>query len=338
MSDATVVQSQEVVTVTEASTPSTHNNVLEAQGLTEVSEADLMGSEPETPELTTAPSEPLVETPPKEIIADEPKVEDEPVVEPTKTPKGFVPLEAIHEVRGENKYLKQRISELSALLSSKPVESPVEPVEPEDTFEELSDDEFLALSDTSPKDALLYMKQLSQVNEQKRQAEITFSQQQSLYNAVSAEMEQYVPGLFNSEDPTVADEFRDFATSIGFTDELFYLTNPSTQVMLPGQKNPALLGDAAAKIVKVLATVKKSLSESNAGKSAPVDLVAIKAEMYKEVEAEIMAKVKTGQPFRSLSTMPTSEETRPEFSSAVLTEAQFMKLTSKEQDLYLAGQ
>jgi len=336
----------EGTTVTEASAPvvSTASTVMEQQGLTEVSEADLRGPSSEASASTetesqTAPPEPAKEQEPKEAteVKTEEKSEEakeNPVEEEKagiKTPKGYVPTAALHEVRGENKYLKSQIAELTKQLSAnqQPQSSTTE--EAQDTFVQLSDDEFVALSEESPKDALLYMKQLNQYNEDRRIQESITQQTQKLYDSVSKEMETIVPGLFS--DDTVAEEFRSFAETIGFTEDLFYLTNPSTMVIMPGESEPTLLGDQAAKLIKLLANVKQG--------QKPVvvpDLEKIKSDLRKEIETEILAKVKSGESFKSLSSAPNTQTNRPEFSDKMLSEAAFMRLSSKEQEIYLAGQ
>jgi len=327
-------------TVTEASTPAVTNasSVLEQHGLVEVSEADLRGPGPEAsvsiePPAQTAPPEPAKETEPikeEEKKTEELSPEDKAAAEKTesKVPKGFVPTSALHEVRGENKYLKSQIAELTKQLNSG---QPATVESPEDTFTVLTDEEFIALSDESPKEALLYMKHLNHHNEQKRVQETLTTQTQKLFDSVSKEMESVVPGLFS--DDAVADEFRTFAETVGFTEDLFYLTNPSTMVILPGETEPVLLGDQAAKLIRVLATVKQGQKPTEVP-----DLAKIEANLRTKIETEILAKVKSGDTFRSLSAMPNAQETRPEFSDKVLSEAEFMKLSPKEQELYLSGQ
>jgi hypothetical protein len=326
--------SEETVSVVEASAPEeTSVDILSQQGLETVSEDELRGS---AQEETPATSEPTAE----DATAEETKenenedknlaqeVTEETSEEPVKPPKGFVPTAALHEVRGENKFLKQQIAELTAALKT-PVQEASQEIHQEDEFQVLSDEEFQELADESPKDALMYMKQLQQHTEFQRQSEIQTQRTQQLYDAVSRDMEDAVPGLFNTASQA-SDDLREFAQGIGFTDELFYLTNPSTQIILPGQSEPILLGAQAAKILRVIATMKNA-------QPTKVDVEAIKESVRKDLEKSIIGKVKQGTDFKSLAAVPTSEESRPEFSDKVLSEAQFMKLSTKEQELYLAG-
>jgi len=321
--------SEEIVPVVEASAPEeTSVDILSQQGLETVSEDELRGS---AQEETPATSEPTAEDATTEETEDKnlaQEVTEETSEEPVKPPKGFVPTAALHEVRGENKFLKQQIAELTAALKT-PAQEASQETRQEDEFQTLSDEEFQELADESPKDALMYMKQLQQHTEFQRQSEIQTQRTQQLYDAVSRDMEEAVPGLFDTASQA-SDDLREFAQGIGFTDELFYLTNPSTQIILPGQSEPVLLGAQAAKILRVIATMKNA-------QPTKVDVEAIKESVRKDLEKSIIGKVKQGTDFKSLAAVPTSEESRPDFSDKVLSEAQFMKLSTKEQELYLAG-
>ena len=338
---------------TEASAPMSNSAVVELQGLTEVSEAELMGFTPEAAEEKSAPPESLAEetkpveekpkdTPLKEVVKEETPKEETPKEEPVKPPKGFVPIAAIHEVRGENKYLKEQLAEIKAQLENRPV-TPVVTETPEpsefDDFSELSDAEFQELATDSPAEALLYMKQLNKYQEFKRksaeetqQAAAAQEYLDTVFEKTNSEMEQIVPGIFDPESPA-GTEFREFAVDLGFTDDMFYLTNPATQIILPGETEPLLLGEQAAQVIRLLANAKTKVSATQV-----VDVEKIKAETRAIVEAEFLAKIKTGQPFRSLSDVPVSNENRPEFKGKELSEAEFARLNAKEQELYLAGE
>jgi len=299
--------------VTEASTPNIFNDVLAQQGLVDVSEADLMGLD-STPGETPAPPEPSVQ----KDVPLEPAVVPEPAesVVPEKPPKGFVPIAAIHEVRGENKYLKEQISQLTekVTLLSQTVNTPPAVVQaPEsskfDDFVALTDEEFTALATDSPVDALEYVKQFNEFTEFKRQkaeseraaAEAKLADESyqdyvaQVFESTGRAMEQVVPGLLNPESPE-AIAFQDFASSLGFTEELYYLTNPATQIILPDQKEPLLLGEHAAQIISVLAAARNF---------KPVDEAALTAKIRAELEIEILNKIKSGNTdFRSLSSIP----------------------------------
>ena len=287
--------------------------------------------------------------------AEAKKLEDEKSQTP---PKGYVPLKAVQEVRGENKYLKDRIKELEA---NPPKPAPVdEPAKKESAlpkdFKVLSDNDYANLVDDDPKDALMYMKNLGIHQEEKRQAaadeqqkswdarELAANQKetQKIFDATSEKMEELVPGIFDKESPA-AKELSDFALELGFTDDMYYLTNPETRIILPGETEPLLLGEQAASIVQTLTTARTKLNES---KEKAVDEVKLREDIKKEVEielresigAEFLAKFKKSsseEEFRSLDSVPSTETA--EFGDKVLSMNELNKLSEKEQEAYLAG-
>lgn len=348
--EGTLTRTDASITVTEASAPheTSVSQVASSQGLQEVSEAELMGIESDAPEKTPAISEPLAteEKPPEEQQVEEKPPEEKPPEEQApaeKPPKGYVPLAAVHEVRGENRYLKQQLAELSAKLAQVPViQTPEVKAEVSKfaDFKELSDDEFTALAAEDAPEALAYMKKLADfrdytraTQEQQRQAEYEASMAQQIFADTHAAMEEVVPGLLVAGSP-VAAEFKEFAVGLGFTDDMFYLTDPSTRIILPGETEPLLLGEQAAQVIRVLANARKATTAAQ----PVISREAIEAELRPKIEAELLSKLKTTTPaFRSLSDVPDSSETRPEFSNKTLSEAEFAKLSAKEQALYLAG-
>jgi len=337
------ISQQRAESVLEASAPTIHDVVVQQQGLTEVSEAELRGeSEDSTGEQSANPEPSEKSKEPEENEEANQAILDK--VKADKVPKGFVPLAAVHEVRGENKYLKEQIASLSAKiesLSKTAVNVAPPTAEPSEfeSFEQLSDSEFLELASDSPSEALLYMNKLNKFQEftrQKAESERAVQSQQeylaSIYEKTNLQMEEVVPGIFDPESPT-ASEFRDFAVDLGFTEDMFYLTNPATRVILPGETEPLLLGDQAADFIKLLANAKTKLASTQS-----VDVNAIRAELRKEIEADIMSKIKSNTPFRSISDIPSSNNDRPEFTGKMLSSDEFARLSEKEQELYLAGE
>lgn len=348
MSGTALSTNAESLVVAPEAAPVESSFVLEQQGLTEVSEAELMGEESEA-QSTPGTSDPLAEESALEEKAEgkkeeeekkDPEPEQEPVEKPEKPPTGYVPLKAVKEAREENRYLKEQLSQLNAKieeLAKSKAEPEVKEPSKFDDFQTLSDEEFQDLAAEDPAQALVYMKQLSEFNEYKReqseadrQAEQQKEYLENVFAIANAEMEKAVPGIFDADSP-VASEFRDYAVGLGFTDDMFYLTNPATQIILPGETTPLLLGEQAAQILKVLA---------NARSAAPVKAVdeqAIEQRLRAKIEAEVLSKLKSGPAYKSLSDVPQSNEDRVEFGDKVLSPQQFEKLTEKEQEAYLAG-
>ena len=272
-----------------------------------------------------------------------------------KPPKGFVPLSAITEARGENRYLKEQNKALEARLvaleaGEKSGEKPagIKSNVPEG-FKVLSPEEFKALAKDDPTEGLLYMQNLvayqaDQVNSKvdtKLNAKDSESFQREYAQIVEttvAQMEEAVPGIFD-KNSTAAADLATFAESIGFDKDMYYLTNPETKIILPGDSEPLLLGEQAASILRVLASAKAGMSKEIAVSEAQ------KAAILKEhgdalrtrIEAEVLAKIKSDpNNFRSLTSVPAAAgDTK--FGSTILTTAELSKLTAEEQEAYLSG-
>jgi len=254
-----------------------------------------------------------------------------------KPPKGYVPLAAVHEARGEIRSLKERLQSLEAQLANKPVKA-VEEVHVED-FELLSDDQFEELADDNPAQAIIYQRKLAAYEaskraaaEQARQQEEFAVEYEAVLNASAEAMEKVAPGIFDKDQP-IQKELMDFAETIGFTEDMYYLTNPSTKIILPGETEPLLLGEQAASILGLLVNVK--------AKTAPQDTTALETKLRTEITAELMKKFKTADPntFRGINQVPKSDSEIPSgsFAGKVLTTDQLAKLTPAEYERYLAG-
>lgn len=257
----------------------------------------------------------------------------------TETPKGFVPLAAVHEARGEIKYLKEQLATMQTQVSNLQAK-PAEEAAVEDDFEVLTDDQFEDLADDNPAAAAIYLRKLSVYESKQREAADQVKMQDefereydSILDMSIAEIEKAVPGIYD-DNSTVKTELMDFADGLGFTEDLYYLTNPSTKIILPGESEPLLLGEQAASILAMLANAKQ--------KTAPPDNSALEEKLRTEITAELMKKFKTQDTneFRGLSQVPKTDSETPEpssFAGKVLTTEQLSKLTDAEYEAYLAG-
>lgn len=309
------------------------DDLINSFGLTSVTNEELHGEE--APEEVVEPAEEekveeTTEEAKEEAVEPEGEKTETPPPKVEPPPKGFVPTAALREAREELRELKERIKNLE---QSKAVPPPV-PEEPKSTFKVLTKAEFAELSEESPREALLYMAELDEYKEAQRaqqQKQLQQSQRQAEAERVINEsvklMSEAVPGIFD-EGSTVQQELTEFAQEIGFTKDMFYLTNPETLVILPGETEPVYLGSQAASILKMLATTRQKVT-------AKQDMTAIR----KEIEAEMLAKLKTsgGKKFTSLADIPTSK-TDPQISKSSVSELEFAKMSKEEQRAYLTGQ
>jgi hypothetical protein len=271
-----------------------------------------------------------------------------------KPPKGYVPLAAVQEARNENKFLKEQ---LKALQESKAPAKKEEAKEEApksnvpDGFKVLSNAEFKELADDDPTEALLYMQNLNIYQEEQRQAQMKEQQEalrardeadnkaklQSIFNETTKKMEEFVPGLFD-EDSKAHEELAEFAKDLGFTDDMYYLTNPETQIILPGDTKPLLLGEQAASVIQTLATARNKINELSKAVDKEAIEKEVEARLRKEIEAEFLTKFKKSSSedeFRSLDQVPSTETA--DFSGKVLSMAELNKLSVAEQEAYLSG-
>ena len=385
----------------DAGTTPTEESVAAAQGLTEVSEADLMGTEdPESNEDPKGDEDPKEgdkdpeegdedpkegdedpkgdEDPagdkdpeegdedPKEGDKDpeegdkDPKKKDKtekgsdepaaPKSKPDKPPKGFVPTKALREARGENTFLKGKLETLQDQILALQDQIFNPPAKKEGTtelepFEELSAKEYAALVEDSPANALIYMQKLNQFQndrhlqerETDKTAQAKVAETQIMTEATQA-MEKLAPGIFDKESE-IHDQLVEFADTLGFSEDMFYLTNPGTQIILPGETEPLYLGDQAASMLGVLVSAQKQQGET--AKKAEVsddERKTLTKTIRAEVEKELMAKFKTDKEgtFKSLQQLSKAND-RKDFGTSVLTDVEFAKLTDAEQEQYLSG-
>jgi len=349
MNGATVVStdSTESTESTESTTQLSESDMLMAsQGITSFSEAELRGEDLVKEPEADKPDETAKETKTGLAEEDKPKEDTEATEETTansepqaeKTPKGFVPLAAVHEARGEIRYLKEKLQDVQNQLARKaePIQTETEVAE---DFEVLTDDQFEELADDNPAQAIIYQRKLAAyeaskraATEQARQQEEFAVEYEAVLNASAEAMEKVAPGIFDKDQP-IQKELMDFAETIGFTEDMYYLTNPSTKIILPGETEPLLLGEQAASILGLLVNVK--------AKTAPQDTTALETKLRTEITAELMKKFKTADPntFRGINQVPKSDSEIPSgsFAGKVLTTDQLAKLTPAEYERYLAG-
>ena len=265
-------------------------------------------------------------------------------------PKGYVPLAAVKEAREENRYLKDQISQMNNRFDTlaKPGDKPEAKTDPD--FEVLSKADYATLAEDDPGAALIYQHDLISHNESiraqaddARNAEYAAEETQNIIDTATEAMEKVAPGIFEDGSEVQA-ELMTFAEELGFSDDMYYLTNPSTQIILPGQTETLLLGDQAASILSVLVSAKNKISsaskvtaETDATKATEV--AELTASIRKEVETELLAKFKkeTGTEFKSLTSIPKSKDGREFSKTDNLTEAQLAKLPADEYERYLSG-
>lgn len=314
----------------------------------EVSEAELMGSEPEEKgeDSGTVPAEPAEPAKPKEVAKD--SKEEDTEKEETKAPVGFVPKGALQEEREKRKQAQAEIDRLRQQLESKP---PIEELKPEEKQKELLKSvglpaDFKILSE-SEEDALMeedlfaynkYQRALRKVErashetaeKQRVEAEISAKTGQVVEGAVRR-METAVPGIHDPESE-INKNLTEFATSHGFDAEyLNALTDPKTMFLPANGKAPMYLGDGAAALVEFIHNTFKAQDQT-------LNRAAMEKEITEKVTTELMKKFKSpgsdSKTFKSLGDAPGST---PDIVGGKFSEKDFAKMTAEEQRVALGG-
>lgn len=343
--------------------PSEEQAIMAAQGLEEISEDLLKGTDDEVEETEVEETEDeeteVEETKAEETEAEETEVEETEVeeteveeteveeteveeteVEETvkKTPKGYVPLQALHETRSALKEAKTDIEDLKQMvqdLKSKPTETE------EPSFKVLTDEEFDELASEDPLEAVRYQRrerkhlqeQADLVQADKEAADIEESNLRFIDDVTTAEianMAKLVPGL-HDEAPEAREAFKAKAVKAGFTNDMFFLTDPGTKVIVRGETEPKLLGSLATSVMAVLAGIKDT---------AEPDTIALEAKLRKTITAELITKFKAGgtKAFKSLTDAPKTSTKKQKSKHTNLSESELANLSEADQEKYLSGE
>jgi len=291
-------------------------------------------------------------------VKDDSTKDDSTKEDPKKSsvPEGHVPLAALHQARGEITRLKGELSAVRAQKSEPQSERLVTAKESEEfkDFSVVTKAKLAERFEDDPVGAAEYTDKLGKYydfkNRESRQK--TLDEQSAKdqeaheaalveeYDRASGEMEEVLPGLFSNDE--VQEGITTFAESLGFGENLFFLTNPTTQVILPGGDTPVPLGARAAAMLRTLVTARTKLTESK-----PVDTKALETKIRVEVEKEIrgelekeyLAKVKAharGDKYTSLDDVPTADADRA-LSGKVLSENDISRLSPAALEEYLKG-
>lgn len=352
MADKTTSQATPAVEAAQAATPepASFDNTIdvsaesEAQATTgfeglfdteNVSEAELMGEEG-TPEQVTEPDPKPSETKGAEPSpAKDEKKADEPVVEEGKPPKGFVPIQALHQERGQRQLLSQEMarirSELEAIKSGKATAPDVpkpDLVGPE--FKVLSEAEFDALLEEDPVEAIKYDRKLRAHEAKEAQKAQSANQEQSLIERSIGMMAEAVPGLYD-EGSDVNAKLSNFAVEKGFMDldGLALVTDPRTRIIDANGK-PRMLGETASYLVVMLNNLFQEVSKDDGNKALTEK---IRAEVTKEVLSKIT--LPAGAEHHSIGDIPG--DAGDTINLSLLSEADFAKLSEADQRRLLGG-
>ncbi len=340
-----------------------------SMGLVAVSEADLgKEAEPEEPseiedtddseplededkaEETEAPEEETTEEPEEEETAEE-----EPEADTAKPPKGYVPLQALHEARTAISRLQAEKTELKAKLYEATKPQKIEPSLVTETevskfkdFKVLSKAEAAALMEDNATAGLEYVEKLSEymdfssrlAKQQVLDAAVKSKEAQEeaelarVVDDVCAECERLIPGIF-ADDRVVANDWAEFAESKGFSEELFPLLSPTTLVS-PVGKEPFRIGKNVVGLLKMIMELRKAPSKDDLKKQIRTELTTeLKAELGDKAVADIKSKKAKAPAKPQMHDIPDAAKSTPKL--VVLSDKAYEKLSEQDKQRYLMG-
>lgn len=222
-----------------------------------------------------------------------------------KPPKGYVPIQALREVRATVAELRAQVK----ALEDRAITSKSTPITEPDFmgFKELSESDEKALFAEDPAAGVEYLNQKMKVMVARTaEAQAQYRDEQELERA-RLELEKVAPDIF--DDDEVQEEYRVAAETHGLDESAFYLTDPKTRVILPSGET-RYLGADAAKVLSLVAALVKSGKPSGALKKPAT---------------------------KSVRKIPSTKDT-PSIKGRVYTPAEFAKLSGPEQHRYLSGE
>ena len=294
-----------------------------------VSDAELMGEEAES-----ETKEETVSSPPKD--EKEPETEPETKEDPPddegqeKPPKGFVPIQALHQERTQRQVLAQQLQQLQAQLDAAKTAKPeAEAQDTDSDFKVLSESEFNELLEEDPVEAIKYDRKLRSWETRQAEEANAAKAEQSIIDRSISMMVDTVPGLYDEGNDT-NEQLTNFAAEHGFTDlnGLSIVTDPRTRVIPANGGKPQLLGETAAHFVTLLNDLFQSTKNGDKTKDS-----TLKAEATKELLSKL--KQSPAGQHVSLGDIPGGDTI--DVTAGPMTEAQYAKMSAEDKRRYLGG-
>lgn len=371
MADTAVVETQEAGAADAIEPAGTMDDILsdtpEEEGAIDSMFADEVHTSRQKDDGGKDSAEPDVEETPdtdveKDAGSSDPKDQEddteEDVEDKGKPPKGYVPHQALAKERTAKKeeragrlQAEERLAALekeNAALKANRQEGDKEGVDSREAqfkdFKILSRDDFKALQEDDPiaaQDYLYNLNEYRSYQEEQKAAETAKQQseqtQKAIIETAQEDMREAAPDLF-LEDGTISGERED--ELIAFAEEngldgysLAVLTDPKTEITIPGDPNRYLLGSAAAGLLKMVVNTQKTL--------ASIDPNALKATAKKEAESEVTREItskitKSGGDIRSIGDAAPSGGENLDLHKP-MTEREWAKLPPEERRRRMGG-
>lgn len=328
----------------------------------DVSDDDLRGEEAEEKpsdskseakdDTVTSPPEDKKESKDKKADEDKPdedKAEEADDKEETKPPKGYVPIQALHQERGQRQMLSQQVQslqqQLESLQSGKQPETVQEDKKPEPGFEVLTDEQVEELIEDDPVEAMKYDRKFRAYQDRLRsweasqqQKQAAERQEQEVIERSIGMMAESVPGLYD-QDSDVNQKLSDFAVESGFADldGLALVTDPRVKVIPPNGGKPRPLGETAANLVLMLNNL---FNEKSNGPDTGKIEKQVEARLRDEITKELLSKLKTDTGaggHKSIGDVPGESGQESVANLNPKTEQDFLNLSAEEERRLLGG-
>jgi len=340
-----------------------------------VSDAALKGEEPSTEEKP-ADSESSDEKPPEKEKPEEaekepeepekpdekdPDVAEKPEEKPDPNappPKGFVPIQALHESRENERSLKDHIASLERnleLLQAAPEKKVgTEKSEEPEMFKEfkvLSDAEWKELVAEDVEEALIYSRKLDEYNRyqsnKQREKQLEVAEMQRIESVIKDSVRliaDKVPGIYE-DDGEVQKKLYDFGVDNGFDGQfLTVMSNPATRIIPVGQDGKPTgkeypLGKGAASLVSMINKFHETISSNDPDKIRSEIEKDVETRLRSELSKELMAKIKNNEDvgsFRSISDAPGGSNEEPHMKKHY-SEKDFFNMSEEEKRRALGG-
>ena len=258
-----------------------------------------------------------------------------------KPPLGYVPIAALHEERRKRKELAAKVDELLTRFSDSPEESDSDggTADVDENFKVLTDEEFDALVEEDPQEAIRYQARLRQYEAKQRAQEEHRRRAEEIVRSSIGAVIEAIPDYYN-EDGKTARELAAFAAEHGFSGDMAdWMTDPRTLIIPPNAEPPMLLGEGAASLLKMIHALHEKSAKANPEK--------VRAELEEEITKEVTAKVTKellekfkkdpAGTFRDIGEIPGSGDDIPPAATGLITEEQFARMSEEERRVLLGG-
>lgn len=265
--------------------------------------------------------------------------------EEAKPPKGYVPIQALHQERGQRQILSQQLQQLQQELSDLKAgktgqEGQTDQQQADEGFKVLSEQEFNELVEEDPVEAIKYDRKLRAHQERQKQQEAAANAEKEAVERSVGMMVEAVPGLYD-QDSDVNEQLTNFAIENGFgdVDGLALVTDPKAKVIPPNGGEPRLLGETAANLVLMLNNLFQQRGKANGPDQSKLEK-EIEDRLRGEITKEVLGKMKTDTgagEHKSIGDVPGESGQESTTNLNPTTEADFARLSAEEERRLLGG-